>query len=135
MRIKAFRAPGLFGRVLIAAAVLGLLTSCSQSKGPERPRIALVMKSLANEFFLTMENGARAHQKAHAAQYDLLANGIKDELDVARQIDLVDQMIASGSTRSSLLRQTPRRSWPCAKKPSKPGLWWSISITSSTARR
>jgi ribose transport system substrate-binding protein len=52
------------------------------------------MKSLANEFFLTMENGARAHQKAHAAEYDLLANGIKDELDVGRQIDLVEQMIA-----------------------------------------
>ena len=52
------------------------------------------MKSLANEFFLTMENGARAHQKSHSQDYELLANGIKDELDVARQIDLVDQMIA-----------------------------------------
>src|ERR1041385_2683085 len=52
------------------------------------------MKSLANEFFLTMENGARAHQRAHSDQYELIANGIKDELDVARQIDLVEQMIA-----------------------------------------
>jgi ribose transport system substrate-binding protein len=76
--------------------VAGLLSGCSktQDTGPSRPRIALVMKSLANEFFLTMENGARAHQKAHADQYELLANGIKDELDVARQIDVVDQMIA-----------------------------------------
>jgi ribose transport system substrate-binding protein len=74
----------------------GLLNGCSktQETGPSRPRIALVMKSLANEFFLTMENGARAHQKAHADQYELLANGIKDELDVARQIDVADQMIA-----------------------------------------
>ncbi|MFO1497692.1 MAG: sugar ABC transporter substrate-binding protein [Verrucomicrobiota bacterium] len=61
---------------------------------PARPRVALIMKSLANEFFLTMENGARAHQKANAEKYELLANGIKDELDVARQIDLVEQMIA-----------------------------------------
>jgi len=59
-------------------------------------RIALVMKSLANEFFLTMENGARAHQQAHASEYELLANGIKDEQDVARQIDLVEQMVAQG---------------------------------------
>ncbi len=66
----------------------------SPSAPPSKPRVALVMKSLANEFFLTMENGARAHQKAHAADYDLLANGIKDELDVARQIDMVEQMIA-----------------------------------------
>jgi ribose transport system substrate-binding protein len=52
------------------------------------------MKSLANEFFLTMENGARAHQQTNAVRYELLANGIKDELDVARQIDLVEQMVA-----------------------------------------
>lgn len=61
---------------------------------PAKPRIALVMKSLANEFFLTMEEGARAHQKEHADDYELLADGIKDELDVNRQIQLVEQMMA-----------------------------------------
>jgi ribose transport system substrate-binding protein len=66
----------------------------AQAPAPGKPRIALIMKSLANEFFLTMENGAKAHQQAHADQYDLIANGIKDELDVSRQIDLVEQMIA-----------------------------------------
>jgi ribose transport system substrate-binding protein len=78
----------------VLCVLAGVLTGCNAQKGSDRPRIALVMKSLANEFFLTMENGARAHQKAHADQYELVANGIKDELDVARQIDLVDQMIA-----------------------------------------
>jgi len=84
------------------ALLLALGTGCEPREPREaggstqdsKPRIALVMKSLANEFFLTMENGARAHQKSHATEYDLLANGIKDELDVARQIDLVEQMIA-----------------------------------------
>ncbi|MBI2433670.1 MAG: sugar ABC transporter substrate-binding protein [Candidatus Hydrogenedentes bacterium] len=61
-----------------------------------KPRIALIMKSLANEFFLTMENGARAHQQAHADQYELIAQGIKDETDVSRQIQLVEQMMAQG---------------------------------------
>jgi ribose transport system substrate-binding protein len=85
---------------------LGLLLSgCSQpdAKGPAagpqpgatgKPRIALVMKSLANEFFLTMETGAKEHQKQHAAEYDLLCNGIKNEQDVAAQSDIVEQMIA-----------------------------------------
>jgi ribose transport system substrate-binding protein len=59
-----------------------------------RPVVALVMKSLANEFFKTMEDGARRHQQAHANDYDLVATGIKDEQDVARQIELVEQMIA-----------------------------------------
>lgn len=85
----------------VVATLLALapLTACGphshpSGEPPSKPRIALVMKSLANEFFLTMENGAKSHQKAHADQYELLANGIKDELDVNRQVDLVEQMIA-----------------------------------------
>jgi ribose transport system substrate-binding protein len=81
----------LFG--LCSVALMTFLTGCRPEQ-EGKPRVALVMKSLANEFFLTMENGARAHQKVHAAEYELLANGIKDELDVSRQIDLVEQMIA-----------------------------------------
>ena len=89
---------GLSANAFIVAGVLAALfacAGCAPQQESNRPRIALVMKSLANEFFLTMENGAKAHQKAHATEYDLTANGIKDELDVARQIDLVDQMIAA----------------------------------------
>jgi len=59
----------------------------------EKPKVALVMKSLANEFFQTMEDGAKAHQKQHASQYTLIANGIKDETDTANQIRIVEQMI------------------------------------------
>lgn len=90
--------------LLTLAAATALFTACGPSGPGEtpaapssatgKPRIALIMKSLANEFFMTMENGARAHQKANPAAYDLIANGIKDELDVARQIDMVEQMIA-----------------------------------------
>ena len=60
-----------------------------------KPRVALVMKSLANEFFLTMENGAKAHQKQNSDKYELIANGIKDENDTAGQIKIVEQMIVS----------------------------------------
>ena len=79
----------------IALATLFALAGCASPRS-DRPRVALVMKSLANEFFKTMEDGARAHQKAHASEYDLLATGIKDEQDVAGQIRLVEQMVAEG---------------------------------------
>jgi ribose transport system substrate-binding protein len=52
------------------------------------------MKSLANEFFGTMAEGAKAHHAANAAKYDLIVNGIKNETDLAEQVNLVDQMIA-----------------------------------------
>jgi ribose transport system substrate-binding protein len=79
----------------IGLALLVALAGCASPRS-DRPRVALVMKSLANEFFKTMEDGARAHQKAHASEYDLLATGIKDEQDVAGQIRLVEQMVAEG---------------------------------------
>jgi ribose transport system substrate-binding protein len=82
---------------LIAATILvcALPSLPAMAQTVAKPKVALVMKSLANEFFLTMENGAKEHQKAHAAQYDLIANGIKDETDTSNQIKIVEQMIVS----------------------------------------
>ncbi len=80
--------------VFVAAAAVG----CGGPSTPPdagQPRVALVMKSLANEFFKTMEDGARAHQEAQG-DYELLAMGIKDELDVGGQIRLVEQAISMG---------------------------------------
>ncbi|MEQ8261972.1 sugar ABC transporter substrate-binding protein [Pseudohaliea sp.] len=62
---------------------------------PGKPRVALVMKSLANEFFISMAAGARAHQAEHADRYELIVNGIKNESDLAQQVSLVEQMMAS----------------------------------------
>jgi ribose transport system substrate-binding protein len=90
-----------FAFVLILVAVAGLSDGCnksadtaSNSATPAKPKIALVMKSLANEFFSTMADGAKKHHDAHAADYDLVVNGIKNETDLAEQVNLVEQMIA-----------------------------------------
>jgi ribose transport system substrate-binding protein len=80
--------------LLVAAALLGGCGKSTDTAAPAKPKIALVMKSLANEFFSTMAEGASRHQQAHAADYDLLANGIKNETDLAEQVNLVEQMIA-----------------------------------------
>lgn len=77
----------------VTSAVLPL--SVAQAQTPEKPKVALVMKSLANEFFLTMEDGAKTYQKEHTADFDLVSNGIKDESDTAAQIRIVEQMIAT----------------------------------------
>jgi ribose transport system substrate-binding protein len=82
-------------RTLTAALALATVAGFShQAVAADKPKVALVMKSLANEFFRTMEDGAKAHQKANSAQYTLVANGIKDETDTAAQIKMVEQMVA-----------------------------------------
>ena len=89
-----------------AALCLSLALSCGgpEPAGPasgqagtdaNRPTIALIMKSLANEFFVTMADGARAHKELNDERYNLVINGIKNEVDLAQQVALIDQMIAS----------------------------------------
>ncbi|MHA7815686.1 MAG: substrate-binding domain-containing protein [Pseudohaliea sp.] len=88
-------------RVAGAACLTSLLLAACGGDGepvPEpsgKPRVALVMKSLANEFFISMAAGARAHQAAHADRYELIVNGIKNESDLTQQVSLVEQMMAS----------------------------------------
>jgi ribose transport system substrate-binding protein len=74
------------------------------------------MKSLANEFFKTMEEGAKSHNKGHSAEYDLTAVGIKDEQDVARQIDLVELMIAQGAKAIVIAPADSKALVPICKK-------------------
>jgi len=84
----------------LAASAALVLSACSKSDAPVagaspgKPRVALVMKSLANEFFGTMAEGAKKHAAAHAADFDLIVNGIKNETDLGEQVSLVEQMIA-----------------------------------------
>jgi len=84
-------------RMLVVALVLGLLLPAGGCREKEdKPAVALVMKSLANEFFKTMEEGAKAHHTEHADEYNLKIVGIKNETDVTQQIEYVELMIAQG---------------------------------------
>ncbi|MCC8391593.1 sugar ABC transporter substrate-binding protein [Paraburkholderia sp. MMS20-SJTR3] len=78
-----------------ASAALPLSAAYAQNAPAHKPKVALVMKSLANEFFLTMETGAKDYQKHNPGLFDLVTNGIKDETDTANQIRIVEQMIVS----------------------------------------
>lgn len=81
--------------ILLTLSIL-VLAACSPAPDTGKPQVALIMKSLANEFFATMAKGAEAHHAAHDADYDLLVNGIKNETDLSEQVNLVEQMVARG---------------------------------------
>ena len=85
----------LLPSLLRACVAIGLTVAALHAQTPHKPVVALVMKSLANEFFLTMEDGAKADQQKHADRYDLITNGIKDEIDTVAQIKIVEQMIVA----------------------------------------
>lgn len=89
----------MLARVTLIIAML-TIAACGNREGgpaevsPDAPRVALIMKSLANEFFKTMEDSARDFQAQNSESFTLIANGIKNEQDVTGQITLVEQMMA-----------------------------------------
>lgn len=113
------------GRLLAVAMLATLATAVPFSHAhadTSKPKVALVMKSLANEFFLTMEDGAKAYQRDHAGEFDLVSNGIKDESDTSNQIRIVEQMIVSGVNALVIAPADSKALVPVVKKAMDAGI-------------
>ena len=77
-----------------AAGSIALLAGgVSPAFAAGKPKIGLVMKSLANEFFKQMEAGAEAYAAKNADKFDFKAVGMKDERDFASQVDAVENFV------------------------------------------
>ena len=61
--------------------------------GGKKPKVGLVMKSLANDFFKQMNAGASDYATKNAATFEFKAVGMKDERDFAAQVDAVENFI------------------------------------------
>lgn len=59
----------------------------------DKPKVGLVMKSLANEFFKQMQAGAEEYAGQNTDKFDFAAVGMKDERDFAAQVDAVENFI------------------------------------------
>ena len=105
----------------VAAALAGCDRAVTGATRP--PKIALVMKSLANEFFVTMEAGARQHQREHADRYRLLVNGIANETNLAEQVGIIDQMIVSGADALVLAPADSKAIVPAVARARRAGLF------------
>jgi ribose transport system substrate-binding protein len=109
--------------ILILCAVIIAVQICGcKQRASGKPRVALVMKSLANEFFKTMEEGAQAHHKEHSQEYDLIVVGIKDEQDVAKQVEFVELMIAQGVNAIVIAPADSKALVPVCKKAMDSGI-------------
>ncbi|WP_277372419.1 sugar ABC transporter substrate-binding protein [Pseudomonas sp. AA-38] len=119
--MSGFRPARLCAAIALGAAALVSFSTVHAAEG-EPPRVALVMKSLANEFFRTMEDGAKAYQKEHPDQFELVANGIKDETDTSAQIRIVEQMIVSKVDALVIAPADSKALVPVIKKASDAGI-------------
>lgn len=91
--------------LLLAALTLGL-AGCQrggeQAGGGGRPRIALVMKTANNPFFIEMQKGAE--EAARRLGVELVVQAAEREVDVEKQMQIVENLI---QTRVAALCVTP----------------------------
>jgi ribose transport system substrate-binding protein len=79
-------------RKLMAVVLAVCLCFGSAALAAEKPVVGLVMKSLANEFFKTMEEGARKFA-AEDGTFELIPVGMNSETDIDTQISAMENFI------------------------------------------
>jgi ribose transport system substrate-binding protein len=77
---------------LCLAASAAFAATAMPAAAQTQPKVGLVMKSLANEFFKDMTEGALAHQKKRG-DFELKAVGMKDETDFDAQVLAVESFV------------------------------------------
>jgi ribose transport system substrate-binding protein len=88
------------GSRLAVAALLAplLLAACTKSAAPPegqaRPRVALVLKTLNNPFFIEMQKGAT--EAAAKLGIDLVVQAAEREVDVDKQMQIIENLIQTG---------------------------------------
>jgi ribose transport system substrate-binding protein len=84
-------------REILVATAAGSVAIFTLGVGPafaaDKPKVGLVMKSLANEFFKQMQAGAEKYAEKNASKFSFKAVGMKDERDFAAQVDAVENFV------------------------------------------
>ncbi|MBC7844325.1 MAG: sugar ABC transporter substrate-binding protein [Gemmatimonadaceae bacterium] len=79
-------------RRAMSMLALGALAACNRSaESAARPTVALVVKTLNNQFFIDMEAGAKA--AADSLGIELVVQAPEREIDVERQMQIVENLI------------------------------------------
>jgi ribose transport system substrate-binding protein len=89
---------------LLSVIALSVVVGCNR-ESPDRsgrPRVALVLKTLNSPFFIEMQRGAE--EAAARLNVDLVVQAAEREVDVERQMQIVENLIQS---RASALALTP----------------------------
>jgi len=101
--------------ILVAVATV-TATACNRDAGPKghRPRVALVMKTLNNPFFIDMQRGAE--DAAKRLDVDLVVQAAERETDVERQMQIVENLIQAHVDALALTPSGSREVVPAVAK-------------------
>ena len=76
-----------------AGSAIAMAAGVRPAFAADKPKVGLVMKSLANEFFKQMQAGAQEYAAKNTDKFSFKAVGMKDERDFAAQVDAVENFV------------------------------------------
>ena len=103
----------------ITTDITAVAVAPAQQSAPA-PRVALVMKTLTNPFFVEMEQGA--HRAQQESQADLQVKTATQETSIEQQIQLVEQEIQSNAKAIVIAPGDSMRLVPVLKKAQDAGI-------------
>ena len=86
--------PASFVTAMAGLALAGCTRPAPGPAAPARPRVALVLKTLNNPFFIDMQKGAQ--QAAARLGVDLVVQAAEREVDVDKQMQIIENLIQTG---------------------------------------
>lgn len=126
---------GTARRAITAAALVLALVACEEATPPAQtaasseaasdaamvvPRVALVMKTLTNPFFLKMEQGAR--RAADELGAELLVRTGAQETSIEQQVAIVDELVADNVSAIVIAPGDSVRLTPAVKRAREAGI-------------
>jgi ribose transport system substrate-binding protein len=79
---------------ILAALTLVLPAACNRGAGSGKPRMAMVLKTLNNPFFVDMQRGAE--EAAKRLGVDLTVQAAERETDVEKQMQIIENLVETG---------------------------------------
>ncbi len=107
---------------VVIALGASLLTGCGRGAPPAsaKPRVALVLKTLNNPFFIDMQKGAQ--EAADRLGIDLVVQAAERETDVDKQMQIVENLIETGVAALCITPSGSREIVPAIVKANAAGI-------------
>lgn len=105
--------------LLLAALVVPVFARGGQEQD-DTPEISFIMKSMANPFFIDMEDGARAEAERLGVRLNVLAP--QRETDTAEQMQIVEDQITRGVSAIILVPNGSRELAPAIRRANDAGI-------------
>jgi ribose transport system substrate-binding protein len=104
---------------LAACAAVGCNRPAPQA-GPAKPRVALVLKTLNSPFFMDLQRGAQT--AAERLQVDLVVQAAEREIDVDKQMQIVENLVQTGVQALAIAPSGSREIVPALLKANAAGI-------------